>query len=297
MRQTKSLNQDGPRFNGNRNAQIKLTLTLVLIAASSAVAFVSRAYNQPPRSLAKLSPGAVAAKSSATQGVQQQRRLPSGRLALQPEADRLRRRLGQRFLEQGQEVTSVTGTLTIGTERQTLRITRTQGEDGERIEIALGGRPAVLAWDSARGATSEGKTASGSDQSLIERIALDSADQFIMAQLRGASYYTVARAVQPASAAGPDAYEGPVWDVVRVTEPQDERLKQPLSRSRHYFINSWTGQLERIVSDEQGETIIAELSGWATQAGESAATRIVWTRNKQPVMELNVTSFASGPGQ
>jgi hypothetical protein len=208
----------------------------------------------------------------------------------------MRRRLGQRFLVPGREVSVIVGTLSIGADRQSISITRTQDDDGEQVQISIGGRPTALTWDQSTGASLDGKSASGGDRALIERLALDSVDQFIMAQLRGASYYTVARDVQPASAQAPDAYEGPVWDVVRVTEPQNTRVK-PLSLSRHYFINSETGQLERVVSDEQGQTVVAELSGWTAQAGERVPTRIVWSRDKQVVMEFDLSSFASSARQ
>jgi hypothetical protein len=42
-----------------------------------------------------------------------------GRLSLQPEADRFRRKLGERFLKPGRELTVITGTLTVsGVQRQ-----------------------------------------------------------------------------------------------------------------------------------------------------------------------------------
>ena len=52
----------------------------------------------------------------------------------------------------------------------------------------------------------------------------DPPDQFVLAQLRGSSYYTVARNVRPAGAT--DGYAGPLWNVVRIDEgnDQEERL-------------------------------------------------------------------------
>jgi hypothetical protein len=295
MIQTHSVNQDQPRVARNRNLPTKLPLLLGLIVACCAAAFVSRAYNQPG-GLATRSKETTARLSASQGAPTSPRKQLTGRLALQPEADRMRRRLGQRFLTPGREVSAIVGTLSIGADRQSISITRTQDEDGEQVQISIGGRSTALTWDQSTGASLDGKSASGGDRALIERLALDSVDQFIMAQLRGASYYTVARDVQPASAQAPDAYEGPVWDVVRVTEPQNAGVK-PLSLSRHYFINSETGQLERVVSDEQGQTVVAELSGWTTQAGERVPTRIVWSRDKQFVMELDLSSFAIGPRQ
>jgi hypothetical protein len=138
--------------------------------------------------------------------------------------------------------------------------------------------------------------ANGVERSLIERVTLDSPDQFIQAQLRMASYYTIARNVMPPEANGGDEYNGPVWDVVRITEPKGEGGGRPLGPIRHYFLNSSTGLPEKVVSDEQGQTIVAELSGWINQGGELLPTRIVWSRDKQIIMELTVKGFFAGPG-
>jgi hypothetical protein len=57
MRQTKSPNQEKPRLKrvfGNRKLQITLTLSLGLIVSCSAIAFVSRAHNQPAPESAKV---------------------------------------------------------------------------------------------------------------------------------------------------------------------------------------------------------------------------------------------------
>ncbi|MEK6303566.1 MAG: hypothetical protein AABO41_22920, partial [Acidobacteriota bacterium] len=47
MRETKSVNQDEARFERNEKGRIRIGLTLVLIAACSAFAFLSRAHNRP----------------------------------------------------------------------------------------------------------------------------------------------------------------------------------------------------------------------------------------------------------
>jgi hypothetical protein len=104
-------------------------------------------------------------------------------LSLQPEADRFRRRLGQRFIAPGRERATLVGTLTIGAQQYQVRIFRTQGDDGEQVEISLNGAPASLTWNKNDGAKSAGSTAAGIERSLIERLALDSPDQFILAQV------------------------------------------------------------------------------------------------------------------
>ncbi|HXG64343.1 MAG TPA: hypothetical protein VNO70_04500, partial [Blastocatellia bacterium] len=108
------------------------------------------------------------------------------RLSLQPEADRFRRRLGRRFLDPGREVSVLTGTLTIGAASHTMRIIRTQQEDDELVTIAFDGGPPALTWSAAQGARSASGPASGVLRELAERLALDSPDQFVLAQLRGA---------------------------------------------------------------------------------------------------------------
>lgn len=219
------------------------------------------------------------------------------KLSLQPEADRLRRRLGQRFLAQGREVSVLLGTLTLGSERSTVRIVRSQGDDDERLTIALNGGQPTLSWSSTDGARSGNDPATGSVRELIERIALDSPDQFILAQARGASYYTVARMVRPPEAGNSRDYKGPVWDVVRIGEPASITQNKPQSLRRLYYINSATGLIDKIFSREQGETITAEVSGWVNQGGEQVPTRLAWFRNKQMVMELTVNNVSHSPRQ
>jgi hypothetical protein len=165
----------------------------------------------------------------------------SGRLALQPEADKLRRRLGQRFLEPGRERATIMGSLTTGGRQYPVFIIRTQNDDGENVQIGLNGGAASLTWSAVEGAKSGASPANGTERLLIERLALDSPDQFILSQLRGASYYTVARNVQPESAGDPDDYIGPVWDLVRVREPEGDSQNRSQSSWRLYYVNASTG--------------------------------------------------------
>jgi hypothetical protein len=219
------------------------------------------------------------------------------RLALQPEADRFRRRLGQRFLTPGREMSVLVGQLTVGTERYTARIIRNQADDDERLTVALNGGPPTLTWSGLGGAQANGSSANGDVRALIERLALDSPDQFILAQLRGASYYNIASHVRPAEVGGSGQYRGPVWSIVRVGEPSTVTQGRPQSRWRLFYINEATGLIDKIVSKEQDGNIVAEFSGWVEQAGEQAPTRITWTRNKQVVMELKLNNIGHGPKQ
>ncbi|MGH9843174.1 MAG: hypothetical protein ACREEM_30925, partial [Blastocatellia bacterium] len=212
------------------------------------------------------------------------------RLALQPEADKLRRRLGQRFLAPGREVSTLVGTVTLGSDRQMVRLVRSQDDDDERLTIALSGGPPTLTWSGIDGAKSNGSPATGATRALIERLALDSPDQFILAQLRGSAYFTVSRLVRPSEAGGSDSYAGPVWNVVRISEPSGAAQNRPQSTWRLYYINAATGLIDKALSQEQGQTITAEFSGWANQGGETLPTRVTWKLNDQTVMDLAITN-------
>lgn len=218
------------------------------------------------------------------------------RLSLQPEADKMRRRLGKRFNAAGLEKSILTGFVTIGNERPQIRIIRTQEDDGEHVSVALGGGQPTLLWTRNDGALSNGARAGGDERGLLERIVLDSPDQFIQAQLSGASYFTVARNVRPQEAGDSPAYTGPTWDLVRIGVPQGLQNK-PLSPWRLYYINHSTGLIDKVISQEQGVTIVAELSGWANDGGELEPTLIRWSRGGQVLMELSLNNIGHGPKQ
>lgn len=270
-------------------------LIVAVVAGSLVLAAAVRAYNHStPEIVSATKPPAV---FPSLQVGEKQRTDLHSRLSLQPEADRFRRRLGQRFLASGREKTLIIGTLTIGSNSQPVSIARAQADDGEGVQIALGGGLPSLSWNASEGAKSGTVRASPDERQLIERVVLDSPDQFILAQLREASYYTIARNVMPAEARGSEDYQGPVWDVVRVSERQDRDFSLLLSATRHYFINPSTGLLEKVVAEEQGEAIVAELSGWLNQGGEIVPTRIVWKRNGQVFMQLSAINVSTGPTQ
>ena len=124
---------------------------------------------------------------------------------------------------------------------------------------------------------------------------MDSADQFVLAQLRGAAYYNTARLVRPVEAGGDDIYTGPVWNVVRLSEPAGVTRIRPQSLWRLYYINSATGLVDKVLSQEQGQIVTAELSGWANQGGETVPTHIAWKLNNQIVMDLAITNVTYRP--
>ena len=119
-------------------------------------------------------------------------------------------------------------------------------------------------------------------QTLIERVALDNPDQFVLAQLRGASYYTIARDVR-ADTSGSENYTGQLWDIVRIDEPQSQAARSLSSNSRLYYINSQTRLIDKIVSEIKGETIEANIVQWTNRSGEKFPSHIFWKRGNETV--------------
>lgn len=214
------------------------------------------------------------------------------RLSVNPQAHRFRRRLGARFLAQGQIATDIVALLAIGAQRQNLRIRRSFDETGENVTIVVTGAQANLQWSDRDGAVSNGTQATGEMRALIERLALDSPDQFVLAQLRRAAYRTIAEAVRPEESISTDKneiYTGPLWTLVQVLETGAGR--RPLSAVRQYYINQKTGLLDRVLSQENGKTISAELAGWVERNGETFPSVITWQSGSEELMKLTVNNI------
>ena len=265
------------------------TFTVVVIAAGLGALIVG--FTWAPVGTKALNHSA--STGPVVQGTPRKRNLLHSLLSVQPEANKMRFRLGQRFLRPGREVAIEGGVLTIGTDRQQIRITRTQDDaDGEQVTVAAGTGP-PLTWSAGGGAKSNGRAATTAERTWVERIALDSPDQFILAQTRAASYYTLARQARPEEA--PSDYSGPVWDIVRVAELANASNAAPESPYRLYYINSQTGLIEKIFSKEQGRTVVAELTGWTRVGEEMTPVQFAWRIDKQVVMELTLTGVSHGP--
>lgn len=212
------------------------------------------------------------------------------RLARQPYALRLAMQVGKRFRNSKRAQSVFVGTLRLNNDEQRVRILRRQTDDGERVEIALGSGPTALTWSPQEGVKSSGAAPSNTERLLIERLVLDTPDAFILAQLRGASYQVISHNVRPAEAGGRDDYQGPVWDIIRVGEPAKADSTGLLSRWRLYRINVSNGLIDSIVSYEDGIEIVASLF-WTGQGEEKVPSRIIWTRQGQPQMQLDFTGF------
>ena len=217
-----------------------------------------------------------------------------GDLSLQPWADQMRRRLGARFTAPGREVTTLSGTLTVGSGNHSVVMVRRQLDQGEQVDMTVDGTG--YSWNAGQGGYSGRSAVSSNDRPMIERVVLDSPDQFVLAQLRGASYYTVATDVRPSEAGSSPTYAGPLWNVVRIGEPSNMGAGYPLSHWRVFYINTSTGLIDKVLSNE-GDTIQAQISGWSQQAGETIPTHITWTRNNTVVMDLALHSAGFGPRQ
>ncbi len=70
-------------------------------------------------------------------------------LALQPEALKLSRRLGGRFASDRRQISTLMGTLAIGSDQKTVTVIRRQTGDGERVEITVTGSPGLLTWEAS----------------------------------------------------------------------------------------------------------------------------------------------------
>jgi hypothetical protein len=212
-------------------------------------------------------------------------------LAAQPEAVKLSRRIGgDRFKAKNPPALIVQGVVSTGNDRQSVQLSRSRNATGERVELLAAGAATTLSWDASAGARSSGGSLALTERALLEQLVFDSVDQFMLAQLRGASYYVVARNVRPDDA--PENYSGPLWTVVRIEDPATAEQKEPLSKWRLYYLNSSTGLIDRVVSESQGQRIEASLSDWTKQGNELSPSSITWSSNGQILMTFKITSVS-----
>jgi hypothetical protein len=283
---------------GRRVRLAALSLILLTALGCSLSAWAVLAHRQGQEAASPVT-DTLSNMGSAQGATDNPRRPPRRRnLSLQPEAARLACKLGRRYYTSGLEVTTLSGTLLMGSEQQAVQVTRVPVDDGERLEITLDGR-VTFTWRPSGGVKEAGGAlASDAHRAIVERLALDTADQFVLAQLRGASYRLLARAMRPVPDGGADGYHGPLYDVVSVTEPSRGGAARVDvdggAASRLYYINSETGLIEKIVSEEDGVEVSAELTDWVTRNGETLPSRVTWRRAGAVVMEFALTSSAFG---
>lgn len=237
---------------------------------------------------------AVLIRGTSSQTLVQRRTGKMRNLSLQPEALKLSRRLGSRFASSRQTSSTLAGTLVTGTLQQEVNVIRKQTSSGEEVGIGVAG--VALTWSDVEGPGAAGANVNEGQRTMVERLVLDSPDQFVLAQLRGAGYYTVARNVR-SDVGGRDDYTGPLWDVIRVEEPDRGASRRPLSNWRLYYINVQTGLIDKIVSEVRGEQIEANVLQWVDQGGEKIPSHMVWKRGDETVQEFRVTSFTVQPQQ
>ena len=210
-------------------------------------------------------------------------------LSLQPEAAAVNRRLGKRFKSGGVRTVSA-GLLIQDGVQQPITIIRNQTDTGETVEVVLPGRR--ITWYGTEGLKAIGSAPTAAERLLTERLVFDSPDEFILAQLRGASYQTIMRNLRPTEAG--DDYSGPLWTMVRVNDPQTEESASPTSRWRLYYINSQSSLIDRVESDLDGQRVAASILQWIDQDGEKIPSHIRWTMNGRTLMEYQLTLFSQG---
>ena len=253
-----------------RNTFVLGGVSIALIACATSIILITRAATERAPA-----PSAQPRKTSKNRN-----------LSLKPEALAVSRRLGNRFKSMDQPVSTAVGTVTIGSEQHHLILKRRQTPDGEDVDVQVGNRG--LKWnarEALQGSLPE------ADRLLAERLILDSPDQFVLAQLRGAGYFTVARNVRPTDAG--DDYNGPLWNVVRVDEPQpqDDNLR-PFSSWRLYYINTQTGLPDRIEYQLNGQDIRTDFVEWNDQNGEKTPVHVRWSSGGQVIMEYTARNVS-----
>jgi hypothetical protein len=248
--------------------------SLVTVICVTSALVISRASTQP----------SLIAKG----GLAQSRTIPpTGNLRLQPEAAAVNHRLGDRFKVSGRATSTLSGTLTLSGNQQQVTIIRRQIESGEIVEVLLAGQR--ITWSHAEGIKAASSTATEPERLLVERLIFDSPDQFVLAQLRGAGYFTVTRNLRPNDAG--DNYSGPLWRLVRISEPQGTAEMVQKTQWRLYYVNEATDLIDRVVSENDGQTIDASIQ-WTDRQGEQVPSHIKWTMGGQTIMVFETAAFS-----
>jgi hypothetical protein len=246
---------------------------LAIVVCATSVILISRAATKSPL--------------QSEQSTQSRRPSKQRNLALQPEAVAVNRRLGNRFKSGGTQ-SVLSGKLTLGGNENQATIVRRQTESGETVEVVLPDRR--FSWSETEGTKASQGATPDAERVLVERLVFDSPDQFVLAQLRGASYQTIFRNARPTDAG--ENYEGPIWTVVRISEPQPSETLTPTSRWRLYYINADTGLIDRIECEVDGQKIEADILKWSEHDGEQLPSHIRWTANGQTLMEYQLNAFS-----
>lgn len=250
---------------------------MALLVCATSIILASRASTKPPPIANELV-------------VQSKVRQNLRNLSLQPEVASVNRRLGNRF-KTGRAQSVLAANLIINGELRNATIVRRQRETGETVEVVLANRR--LSWSDTEGIKANQDAATEAERLMVERLVLDSPDHFVLAQLQGASYQTIFLNLRPTDA-GED-YSGPIWTVVRVTDPQNSEGSASKTSWRLYYINAHTGLIDRVDCEIDGQRFEATIVQWAEQNGERIPSHMKWTTNGQTLMEYQLTSFIHGP--
>jgi hypothetical protein len=250
---------------------------LALVACAAGTVLITRAAIERESSLATAQVRTTVADTNRARN-----------LALQPEAQQVARHLGKRFHAGTLSTTVLIGGLTVAGSEQPMTITRRQSKTGETVELLIGNRS--ITWSDQEGTKSTSGLPTDTERLLVERLTLDSPDEFVLAQLRGASYFTFVRNLRPTNAG--ENYRGPLWTLIRVSEPQGDDRVRPLSLWRIYYLNVQTGLPDRIQYQLNGYDIRVDFADWTEQNGEKTPARITWSSGGQTLMEYKVVSVS-----
>lgn len=266
-------------------------LVLTFIALLFSFVVLSWFFHRPlAQTLAKsrLLPNPDLINPGGNQPQPQSRRL--SRISLQAPALNLAQRLGTRFVSARGGRSIFDGSLIVGADSRNVRIERRQGEaKGEEVEVSLDGPGGPQNWTGHSGAMAPVNRGPAAERELIERLVADSPDQFVLAQLRGASYSTIGRNVRAGNSS--EGYQGPLWEIIRVDEPQPDNAGNSERAWRLYYLNQRTGLIDRVVSQSHSETIETQFLDWTNYNDELVPTRITWTGGGRTIMEFRLTQF------
>jgi hypothetical protein len=124
----------------------KVTITSIVVSIVFVVTLLVT-YAQPFRSSQVELPASAVNSTAIASPIIKATREKDRRLALQPEALKVARRTGgERFKSRADSTLVVQGVVRIDGDTQHVSITRRQVEDGERVEVALGGGRNSFVW-------------------------------------------------------------------------------------------------------------------------------------------------------
>ena len=205
--------------------------------------------------------------------------------------------LGDRFESPGRARSTFNGTLTryvSGTKVTTAAVIVREFPEKVRIEEQTSNGSRVLGYDGER-PWSQSDSLSEQDAALVENIVRDSIDHFISSQANGDATFHLGDRFRMDD--GSDSnYTGSFYDILKV---DDTFLNTTgiSSRPTHFYLNSNTGLLERIVYERQadGARVEVEFTEWLTSAGQKLPRRTTWRTGGVMAAEFVINQAVFAP--